>query len=246
MRRRRIVGRTIGEPIICTDQGTRAVDVRRSHPLRTPLDTRRRSRRLPSNWAMRPRLDSQVSGGRAASSVATRAQCATFIMHATPPAGSSCPNRCPRDCCTPSRCAGACACASAEPGSPIASTSSCSSNSAVIRQPPSRRPTSLHTPWNTPTIPPPPDLGLTSWYAVRAGEHTAPRGRGGTSACPAHASELQARVAFAWPAMDAFYEEDERIVGHAADSYHRIDIRQASVVSWFAIVTASLPTPSDR
>jgi uncharacterized protein (DUF427 family) len=28
--------------------------------------------------------------------------------------------------------------------------------------------------------------------------------------------------------MDAFYEEDERIVGHAADNYHRIDIRQAS------------------
>jgi len=39
---------------------------------------------------------------------------------------------------------------------------------------------------------------------------------------------LQARVAFAWPAMEAFYEEDERILGHAADSYHRIDIRQAS------------------
>jgi uncharacterized protein (DUF427 family) len=35
-------------------------------------------------------------------------------------------------------------------------------------------------------------------------------------------------VAFAWPAMDAFYEEDERIMGHAPDSYHRIDIRQAS------------------
>jgi uncharacterized protein (DUF427 family) len=28
--------------------------------------------------------------------------------------------------------------------------------------------------------------------------------------------------------MDGFYEEDERIVGHAADSYHRIDIRRAS------------------
>ena len=28
--------------------------------------------------------------------------------------------------------------------------------------------------------------------------------------------------------MDAFYEEDERIVGHAADSYHRIDIRRTS------------------
>ena len=32
-------------------------------------------------------------------------------------------------------------------------------------------------------------------------------------------------MAFAWRAMDAFYEEDERIVGHAADPYHRIDIR---------------------
>jgi uncharacterized protein (DUF427 family) len=39
---------------------------------------------------------------------------------------------------------------------------------------------------------------------------------------------LQDRVAFAWRAMDAFYEEDERIVGHAADAYHRIDIRQSS------------------
>jgi uncharacterized protein (DUF427 family) len=28
--------------------------------------------------------------------------------------------------------------------------------------------------------------------------------------------------------MDAFYEEDERILGHAADGYHRIDIRQSS------------------
>jgi uncharacterized protein (DUF427 family) len=28
--------------------------------------------------------------------------------------------------------------------------------------------------------------------------------------------------------MDAFFEEDERIVGHATDPYHRIDIRQSS------------------
>jgi uncharacterized protein (DUF427 family) len=28
--------------------------------------------------------------------------------------------------------------------------------------------------------------------------------------------------------LDAFYEEDERIVGHAADRYHRIDIRRTS------------------
>jgi len=72
------------------------------------------------------------------------------------------------------------------------------------------------------------DLGLTSWYTVRAGEHTAARAAWQHVELPAHASELQTRVAFAWPAMDAFYEEDERVRGHAADSYHRIDIRQTS------------------
>jgi uncharacterized protein (DUF427 family) len=73
-----------------------------------------------------------------------------------------------------------------------------------------------------------PDLGPTIWHTVRAGEHAAPRGAWQHTELPAHARDLDARVAFAWRAMDAFYEEDERILGHAADSYHRIDIRQAS------------------
>src|SRR6267143_348354 len=72
------------------------------------------------------------------------------------------------------------------------------------------------------------DLGLTAWYTVTAGKHSAVRGAWQHIDLPGYASEFQARVAFAWPAMDAFYEEDERIVGHAADSYHRIDIRQTS------------------
>jgi len=72
------------------------------------------------------------------------------------------------------------------------------------------------------------DLGLTAWYTVRVNEHSAPRGAWKHTDLPAYARELEGRVAFAWPAMDGFYEEDERIVGHAADSYHRIDIRQAS------------------
>ncbi len=72
------------------------------------------------------------------------------------------------------------------------------------------------------------ELGLTSWYAVRAGEQSASRGAWQHTDLPAYASELQSRIAFAWPAMEAFYEEDERILGHAADSYHRIDIRQTS------------------
>jgi len=72
------------------------------------------------------------------------------------------------------------------------------------------------------------ELGLTSWYMVRAGEQSASRGAWQHIDLPDYASELRGLVAFAWPAMDAFYEEDERIVGHAADSYHRIDIRQTS------------------
>lgn len=46
--------------------------------------------------------------------------------------------------------------------------------------------------------------------------------------------------------MDAFYEEDERIVGHAADPYHRIDIRQSSrhlVVTNGARVVADTTRP---
>src|SRR5262249_36960316 len=73
-----------------------------------------------------------------------------------------------------------------------------------------------------------PDLGPTSWYTVRSSDRRARRGAWEHIKLPAYASELGERIAFAWPAMDAFYEEDERIVGHAADSYHRIDIRQTS------------------
>lgn len=73
-----------------------------------------------------------------------------------------------------------------------------------------------------------PDLGPTTWYAVRAGDERAPRGAWQHVDLPAYARELEARLAFSWPAMEAFYEEDERIVGHAADPYHRIDIRQTS------------------
>jgi uncharacterized protein (DUF427 family) len=72
------------------------------------------------------------------------------------------------------------------------------------------------------------DLGATSWYAVRAGEHSKPRAAWQHTELPGYASELKGRIAFAWRAMDAFYEEDQRIVGHAADIYHRIDIRKTS------------------
>jgi uncharacterized protein (DUF427 family) len=72
------------------------------------------------------------------------------------------------------------------------------------------------------------DLGDTAWFTVVGGDQEAAHAAWCYSGLPEHAGALRDRVAFAWRAMDAFYEEDERIVGHAADPYHRIDIRQTS------------------
>lgn len=73
-----------------------------------------------------------------------------------------------------------------------------------------------------------PVLGETAWYSLRidgvlfedvAWSHCSP---------PEHASEMAGLVAFVWREMDVFYEEDEPIVGHAADPYHRVDVRAGS------------------
>jgi uncharacterized protein (DUF427 family) len=73
------------------------------------------------------------------------------------------------------------------------------------------------------------DLGETRWFNVVGGDGEATR-RGAWEHVdpPVQAAALRATVAFAWRTMDAFYEEDERILGHAADPYHRIDIRRTS------------------
>jgi len=73
------------------------------------------------------------------------------------------------------------------------------------------------------------DLGETKWFDVAGGDdHVARRGAWQHVDPPPHGAAFRDCVAFAWRAMDAFYEEDERILGHAADPYHRIDIRRSS------------------
>jgi uncharacterized protein (DUF427 family) len=71
-------------------------------------------------------------------------------------------------------------------------------------------------------------LGPTAWFGVRARDKRAERAAWQYKDLPPFAAVLRDRVAFAWRSMDAFYEEDERIAGHAADPYHRNDIRQSS------------------
>jgi uncharacterized protein (DUF427 family) len=73
-----------------------------------------------------------------------------------------------------------------------------------------------------------PELGETAWFEVIGVTRHAPRGAWQHVALPDHAAILGGKVALAWHAIDAFYEEDDRILGHAADPYHRIDIRHTS------------------
>ena len=74
-----------------------------------------------------------------------------------------------------------------------------------------------------------PDLGTTKWFDVLGGDgEIRKRGAWQHIDPPAQATAMRDAVAFAWRAMDAFFEEDERILGHAADPYHRIDIRRSS------------------
>ena len=73
-----------------------------------------------------------------------------------------------------------------------------------------------------------PELGETAWFEVAGGARDAARGAWQYVALPDHAAILRHKVALAWRAMDGFYEEDDRILGHAADPYHRIDIRRTS------------------
>jgi uncharacterized protein (DUF427 family) len=73
-----------------------------------------------------------------------------------------------------------------------------------------------------------PELGEAAWFEVVGGTGDAARGAWQHVAPPDHAAILEGKVALAWRAMDGFYEEDDRIFGHAADPYHRIDIRHTS------------------
>lgn len=45
---------------------------------------------------------------------------------------------------------------------------------------------------------------------------------------PAGAPSLDGHVTFPWSALNAWYEEDEQLIAHAVDPYHRVDVRPTS------------------
>jgi uncharacterized protein (DUF427 family) len=45
---------------------------------------------------------------------------------------------------------------------------------------------------------------------------------------PPGAPGLDGYIAIAWDALDAWFEEDEQLIAHAIDPYHRVDVRRTS------------------
>ena len=73
-----------------------------------------------------------------------------------------------------------------------------------------------------------PFKGQASYWTVRAGERTAENAVWGYRDPIPSADFLRDHVAFEYDAMDAWYQEDDRVYAHPRDPYHRFDIHHAS------------------
>lgn len=70
--------------------------------------------------------------------------------------------------------------------------------------------------------------GPASYWHVRANGKLAENAAVAYRRPPAGAPDLSGYVAFEWDAMDAWYEEDDEVFGHARDPYHRVDVLSSS------------------
>jgi uncharacterized protein (DUF427 family) len=71
--------------------------------------------------------------------------------------------------------------------------------------------------------------GLASYFTLEVDGRVAENGAWSYSSVPGPEGErLADHVAFEWEAMDAWYEEEERIIAHPRDPYHRVDTRESS------------------
>ncbi len=73
-----------------------------------------------------------------------------------------------------------------------------------------------------------PGQGKTVHWNVVVGERTAENAARAHPEPPENVPELAEYITFQWSAMDAWYEEEERIHVHPRDPYKRVDIRPSS------------------
>ena len=71
--------------------------------------------------------------------------------------------------------------------------------------------------------------GLASYWTLKVdGRVTENAAWTYSAAPPPEGDRLMDYVAFEWEAMDAWYEEEERVLAHPRDPYHRVDTRESS------------------
>ncbi|HEV2768193.1 MAG TPA: DUF427 domain-containing protein [Acidimicrobiales bacterium] len=73
-----------------------------------------------------------------------------------------------------------------------------------------------------------PFKGEASYWSIAVGDRTADNAAWGYPEPLESAPALAGHVAFYGDALDAWFEEDDQVIGHPPDPYHRIDVRQGS------------------
>ena len=70
--------------------------------------------------------------------------------------------------------------------------------------------------------------GEASYWTIRVGDRVAEDAAWSYLSPPLTAPQVKGYVAFYWHLMDAWYEEDEQVFGHARDPYKRVEILPSS------------------
>jgi uncharacterized protein (DUF427 family) len=73
-----------------------------------------------------------------------------------------------------------------------------------------------------------PYKGDARYWSVQVGDRTAVNAVWAYPDPKPEAEWLRGHLAFVWSAMDAWYDEEERVHGHLRDPFHRVDVRDAS------------------
>lgn len=73
-----------------------------------------------------------------------------------------------------------------------------------------------------------PFKGDASYYSVRAGDRVAANAIWHYPEPLETVSSIKGYAAFYWRKMDAWMEEDEKVIGHPHDPYHRVDVLESS------------------
>lgn len=73
-----------------------------------------------------------------------------------------------------------------------------------------------------------PVKGVATYFSLQVGNGVAPNAAWRYGHSSAGCPDLSGLIAFHWRQMDAWFEEDEEVLVHARDPYHRIDVLRSS------------------